>query len=378
MKKVLCGFFAVCLLVGCVLSGIAESTMGRSYTHVLSGVSDDLDGNLYGWYVGDPNSSVVIIIGLGNEQGAYDDNAVPSYTNSYWMDKNLYWFGAEVNGGSGSIHDGFSKAELDMFAQAHYDNMMAIFPNARVFVVGGYSAGGWSIASMIDIILQNGGTLAAVFGLDCAPKNKLYDAFVNSIGMAHALDVPVFIGSSGVNVTGNRIEARTAKFAKQYSSLISFYSKYDCKHGDLCRTLKLVTDLTTFVDEAINAIVSFEDPMDNDIVEDSVESQTVESLQLASDYVRANNAAVMGNNPIVSTNNDVNVGSVALRSINADEDGKYSFFFNVLSVDCSIIKVCSVVLTTDQIYVLTGSHEIDDAALAACADYYIDVLSSNN
>ena len=361
MRKVLCCVLVVCFVFGCIVSGVAESTLGRSYNHVLNGVTDDLDGNIYGWYVGDPNSTVVVITGLGNEQGAYDDNAVPVYTDTCWANMNVYWFAAEVNGRSGSIHDGFSKAELDMFAQAHYNNVKEIFPNASVFVVGGYSAGGWAISSLIDVILQNGGTLAAVFGLDCAPKNKLYDAFVNSIGMAHASDVPIFIGSSGVNVTGNRIEARTAKFAKQYRSLIDFYLKYDCKHGELCKNSQLIADLTAFVDEALGNVNAYEYTDEPEVAEDQAEKSTV-----MDDHVE------------IASNNNVEVMAVALRSVNVDEKGNYVFFFNMLDAGGIVVKICSVTLTVEQVHLLTGLNEIDDAALAACADYYIDALSPNN
>ena len=359
MKRGLCCILVVCMVFGCILTSMAEPIIWRSYSDILRGISDDFDGNSYGWYAGDPNGTTVIITGLGNSQGAYDDNAIPSYTSNYWADKNVYWFAAEVNGKSGSIHDGFSKAELDVFAQAHYNNVKNAFPNADTFVIGGYSAGGWAIASLIDVVLQNGGSIAAVYGLDCVPRNAMYDAFVRAIGIVHALDIPIFIGASGAKVSGNTIEVRTVKFATQYYALIDFYTKYDCTHGTLCKDPRLIDELTTFVNNAIG---------DASIHEDS-DNNMSESIEVSSTVDRVSASMFL------SENRETEIDSIELRDVSTDENGNYVFLFNYLSEDRSIVKICSAVLTADQVCLLANTSEVTDDALTVCVEYYIDALS---
>jgi hypothetical protein len=271
----------------------------------------------------------------------------------------VYWFAAEVSGKSGSIHDGFSKAELDVFAQAHYNNVKNVFPNADTFVIGGYSAGGWAIASLIDIVLQDGGSIAAVYGLDCVPRNAMYDAFVRAIGIAHASEIPIFIGASGARVSGNTIEVRTVKFATQYYALIDFYTKYDCTHGTLCKDSRLIDDLTTFVNNAIGNISVPEDS--NSSMDESTDASSTVDRVSASMFL--------------SENRDTEIDAIELRNVSTDENGNYVFLFNFLSEDRSIVKICSTVLTADQVCLLANASEVTDDALAVCVEYYIDALS---
>ena len=338
MKKVLCMIMVLCVVLCGFSSGLAEG-QGRSYKYVLSGVSDDLDGNIYGWYTGDIDSPVVIITGLGNGQDAYDANAIPSYTDGIWSTKNVYWFAAEVNGRSGSIHDGFTKTELDQFAQAHYTNVKSAFPNATMFVVGGYSAGGWAIASMIDTILRDDGNIIGVFGLDCVPKNGSYDTFVRSIKTIHAMDVPVFIGSSLENSYGNRIEARTAKFAKSYDDFVNVYVGCHCVHGDLCKQSDIIQALTDFVDDII--------PL--------AESQSETSL---SDDILSN-------------------GNVRFNAVNINDHGVncvYTFLFDVVDDNGVVINQRSVSLFDYQVKTVAGCDEINDECLEKFIIYYLTVF----
>ena len=344
MKKYVIFFMIFMLVFLCPFNSFASTSVGRSGRYFLNGVNDDFDGNGYGWYAGDPDGSVVIITGLGNSQSAYDDNAIPSYTNSIWSDKNVYWFEAEVPGRSGSIHDGFSKTELDVFAQAHYFNVKSVFPNATTFIIGGYSAGGWSIASMIDTVLNNNDIIIGVYGLDCVPKTSAsYNAFSHAITTMGIMNIPVFIGSSLANATGNRIEARTAKFAKEHSDVVSFYGSYDCTHGELCKQSSLIRQLTDFVDASMQTV-------------SQTEEDSLSNVDLSNDKVR--------------------FCSVSANDVGCGENCIYTFLFDILGDNGGVVDRRSISLFDYQVRALTDCDSINDECLEKCVVYYLDFFAS--
>lgn len=340
MKKRSCGLILAVLFV-CVIFVTAHADFGRSDKYVVSGLNADLDGNVYGWYTGDPNGSVVIMVGLGNSQDAYAKNAIPVYTHDLWSDKNVYWFAAEVNGRSGSIHDGFSKEDLDILMEFHYEKCKDVFPNATYFVVGGYSAGGWAIASLADVVLSHKDILAGIFGLDCVPKNDVYSDFVQTFIDAHRNNIPTFIGASLKGATGNRIEKRTVTFANDYAAFVSVYKECSCKHGDLCKQATLRDSLAMFVDTAIAACV----PTDV-----SVDTQASSNL-------------IEGVQPVV------------LKDITQLSEDLYSFRFDLFDKYGAFIESRSVSLFGTQILAISGCDALDDVAFTKCAEYYMNKLA---
>ena len=257
MKKLISIILSITLLFGCISFASASGEKGQKNSGQIQGCSiKAFNGSIYGYYIGDPDSDVVIMVGLGSSQGAYDSNALPSYVNEEWKDKNVYWYKPELpyaSSGHKRIDMGYSLEKVDVFAEAHMDKAQEIFPNAQRFVVGGYSAGGYTVPSMVNAVQNTGKQVAAIYDIDGVPKDSIYGAFVNMMEEAKASNIPTFLATSSKSPSKNgRIEVRSSYYMKNNPDIATISNNYAGKgtrHGNLCVNTQLRADFTEAINE---------------------------------------------------------------------------------------------------------------------------------
>lgn len=258
MKKMISVLLVFILIINLLPVALASDTEGKSSTHVftqLSGSDRKFNGNKYGWYIGNPDSDTVIIVALGSNQDPYDNNALPTYVDSDWKDQNVYWYKPEYTGGRIDMKNGVGT--IDAFAELHFNEISKVFPNASSYAVAGYSAGGYTMPSMVKAVQDNGGEVVGIYGFDCVPKDSLYQPFCNMMESASEAGVPTFIATSSQSTSGSKIAPRTAKFIQQHSEWISQVGVYvGAKHGTLCTDPRVKEDVVSGWNQVVSSHVS--------------------------------------------------------------------------------------------------------------------------
>ena len=211
----------------------------------LSGTKKDFNGNHFGWYMGNPDGDTLMMIALGANQNPYDNNALPKYLEDEWSDQNLYWFSPNLPMGSKRfkrIDCNYGPGDIETFAQAQYDTAKGIFPKAENFVVGGYSAGGYPMPGLVKAIQNDDKNVIGIFGVDCVPKDKMYQPFVEMMTSSQAAGIMTFLASSSGSAKSakskGKIEQRTEYERQHNPDLADEFETYAGRgvtHENICQ-----------------------------------------------------------------------------------------------------------------------------------------------